>query len=182
MPDPRFTYRATDVVGSSHPTIAAALAWVAEPRSDDIVWDPFAGGGTELIEVARRKMVKHLYGSDISEQALSRAQLNLDSAQVSATLCAGDATRFVPPEAPTLIISNPPMGRRVLNKDRVTELLNRFLPHAARTLAPGGRIAWYTPRADDARALLARLGLTLAFAERVDMGGFPAELQLLKKR
>lgn len=181
LPDPRFVYRQADVVGSSHPTIAAALAWVAEPRPGDIVWDPFAGGATELIEIARREMVKELYGSDVSEPALRRARLNLDAAGVPAILERGDATSYRPPRAPTLIISNPPMGRRVLDKDRVTELLAKFVPHAARVLAPGGRLVWLTPRADDARRLAPTVGLRLDYAERVDLGGFSAELQRLTK-
>ncbi len=182
LPDPRFDYRATDVVGASHPTIAAALAWVAEPRPDDVVWDPFVGGATELIEVARRQMVKQLYGSDLSPSALERARQNLDAAGVPAELAYADATVWVPPQAPTLIVSNPPMGRRVLSRDRVTELLGRFLPHAARVLRRGGRIAWYTPRPEEARAALGALGLVLELHARVDMGGFPAELQVLRKR
>lgn len=182
LPDPRFAYRQADVVGSSHPTIAAALAWVAEPHPRDVVWDPFVGGGTELIEIARRQMVKQLYGSDVSEQALLRARLNVDAAGVPAELVRADATAFVPPLAPTLIVSNPPMGRRVLDKERVTELMARFLVHASKVLAPGGRLVWLTPRADDARAAAPSLGLTIELTRKVDLGGFSAELQRFRKR
>ena len=41
------------VPASSHPTLAAALARVGGVRADDVVWDPFVGAATELIERAR---------------------------------------------------------------------------------------------------------------------------------
>ena len=53
LPDPRFAYRVAHVPASSHPTLAAALARVAGARPDDVVWDPFVGAATELVERAR---------------------------------------------------------------------------------------------------------------------------------
>src|SRR5690606_6662202 len=53
LEDPRFAYRVAEIPAASHPSIAAALAFVAEARPTDRVWDPFCGSGLELIERAR---------------------------------------------------------------------------------------------------------------------------------
>jgi len=177
--DPRFDYRQEHVPASSHPTLAAALALVGGARRDDVVWDPFVGAATELIERARRGPFRRLYGTDVDGRALDRARANLAAAGVDAELSLADARTFRPRERPTLILTNPPMGRRVLNKTETSALTLAMLQHAAELLPPGGRIAWITPRADDAVKQARVLGLTVELRRRVDMGGFTAELQKL---
>jgi hypothetical protein len=60
-------------------------------------------------------------------------------------------------------------------------MLDRFLQHAARVLAPGGRIAWISPFPERTRAVALARGLALVRAIEVDMGGFAAEMQVLRK-
>jgi predicted RNA methylase len=182
LDDPRFAYRREHVPASSHPTLAAALARVAGVRADDVVWDPFAGAGSELIERARLGAYRTLHGSDLDAAALDRARANLAAAGVTATLVVADARQHRPPIAPTLILTNPPMGRRVLNKQLTGALYDAFLAHAAELLVPGGRIVWISPRPDATRARAARLGLRVTFQRRVDMAGFWAEIQRLERR
>jgi 23S rRNA G2445 N2-methylase RlmL len=179
LPDPRFAYRQAHVPASSHPTLAAALARVGGARQDDVVWDPFVGAATELIERARLGPSRRLIGTDVDGRALDRARDNLRAAGVDAELVLADARTFRPRERPTLILTNPPMGRRVLNKTETSALTLAMLSHAATLLPPGGRIAWITPRADDAVTRARELGLTVDLRRRVDMGGFTAELQKL---
>ena len=178
--DPRFAYRHGDVPAASHPTIAAALARVAGVRPDDVVWDPFVGSGAELIERARLGSYSALYGSDIESHALDVTRANLAAAGLpaAAELAHVDACAWVPPRAPTLIISNPPMGRRVHRGD-VGPLLDRFLTHAVRVLAPGGRIVWASPLPARTAATASRLGLRVEPICGFDMGGFSAQLQRL---
>jgi tRNA G10 N-methylase Trm11 len=85
-----------------------------------------------------------------------------------------------PGAAPDLIVTNPPLGRRVQRSASLAPLLDRFVAHAARVLAPGGRIAWISPFPDRSREVAAASGLTLAHAFEVDLGGFYAEMQLLE--
>lgn len=177
LDDPRFAYRRAHVPASSHPTLAAALARVAGARPDDVVWDPFAGAGTELVERARLGPFARLYGSDADAAALQLARDNLAAAGVSATLTAGDARSFTPPEPPTVIVTNPPMGRRVLDRHATSALYRDFLAHAADVLAPGGRLVWISPRGDETIALAAPLGLRATLRQRVDMAGFWGEIQ-----
>ena len=178
-PDPRFAYRHADVPAASHPTLAAALARYADVRADDVVWDPFVGSGLELIESARLAPVQRLWGSDIDPRALAAARENLAAAGVvGAELVLGSALVFAPPE-PSLIITNPPMGRRVARDGSLGDLLDAFLEHAARVLRPGGRLVWLSPLAERSERHARQLGFQVSVGPDVDMGGFTARLQRL---
>jgi 23S rRNA G2445 N2-methylase RlmL len=182
LDDPRFAYRVAHVPASSHPTLAAALARVAGAGPDDVVWDPFVGAATELIECARLGPVRALFGSDADEAALARARDNLAAANVTADLAIGDARTFTPTPPPTSIVTNPPLGRRVLDRHRTGELYRDFLAHAARLLPRGGRLTWISPRGDETLGYATPLGLKCTYRQRVDMAGFWAELQSFTKR
>ena len=180
LDDPRFSYRVADVPAASHPTLAAALARVAGAREDDVVWDPFAGSGTELVERAKLGKFARATGTDIDERALKAARENLKAAGVSAGIISGDALSHRP-EGVTLVITNPPMGRRVHRGADLHALLDRFLDHAASVLVPGGRIAWISPLPARTAEHAKKLGLTQERGIDVDMGGFSAQIQLLSR-
>ena len=180
--DPRFDYRRADVPAASHPTLAAALARFAGVAADEVVWDPFVGSGLELIERARLGPVRELWGSDIDARALEAARQNLEAAGLSgARLVSGDALTFAPPE-PSLIITNPPMGRRVARDGSLGALLDGFLEHAARVLRPGGRLVWLSPLGERTERRGRELGFEVGGGPDVDMGGFTARLQRLTRR
>jgi 23S rRNA G2445 N2-methylase RlmL len=179
LEDPRFAWRRSAVPAASHPTIAAALARVAAVRDDDVVWDPFVGSGAELIERARLGPYRALLGTDVDARALASARENLAAAGVSARLEQADALVHAPtePARVTLIMTNPPMGRRAARTAGLAETLDRFVTHAASVLAPGGRLVWIAPWPKRARAAAAEAGLVLGWSRTVDMGGFDAEMQ-----
>lgn len=181
LEDTRFAYRRTDVPAASHPTIAAALARVAEVRSTDIVWDPFVGSGTELVECARRGSPAALFGTDVDARALAAARENLAAAGVRATLEPRSALAFAP-RGVTRIVTNPPMGLRVERTKELGEMLERFVAHAGETLARGGRLVWLSPFASRLRPRAEASGLALDLAREVDMGGFSATLEVWRKR
>jgi 23S rRNA G2445 N2-methylase RlmL len=176
LTDPRFAWRRGDVPAASHPTIAAALARVAGARADDVVWDPFAGSGAELVERALLGPYRPLYGSDVDPRAIEVARENLAAAGVEARLEVRDVLAGAPAGV-TLVITNPPMGRRAARHPGIDALLDRFVAHAAAALAPGGRLVWLAPWPKRSRAAALGAGLRLEGARTVDMGGFDAELQ-----
>lgn len=179
--DPRFAYRTRDVRAASHPTIAAALARTAGVRADDVVWDPFVGSGLELIERALLGPYRALLGSDLESSALEAARANLTGASLSAELRVADATSGGP-RGVTLILTNPPMGRRVARDGSLGRLLEAFLVNAQRVLVRGGRLVWLSPRPQPTRQLASAIGFVSESARLIDLGGFDAELQVLKKR
>jgi tRNA G10 N-methylase Trm11 len=177
--DERFRYRGATVPASSHPTIAAALARLAPARARDVVWDPFVGAGAELVERARLGPYASLAGTDLAPSAIAAARANLAAAGITdAALTVADAVAH-DPGAVSVILTNPPMGRRV-QRGTHAELLERFVDHAARHLVPGGALVWAAPDADLA-VRAERAGLPLVRAFSVDMGGFSAQLSVHQK-
>ena len=180
-PDPRFAYRLGAVRAASHPTVAAALARVAAAQPDDVVWDPFVGSGLELAELARLGSARELWGSDLDAEALEVARANLAAAGVAgARLRQADALAWAP-EGVSLIVTNPPMGRRLARDGSIETLLTGFVRHAARVLRPGGRLVWLSPLPAKTERAAREAGLTLLAGPDVDMGGFVAKLQTLTR-
>jgi 23S rRNA G2445 N2-methylase RlmL len=182
--DPRFAYRRGDVPAASHPTIAAALVRIAGVRPDDVVWDPFTGSGTELCERGLAGPYRELIGSDRDANALEVAKANLEAALSGdlnrVRLAQGDALTFAP-TAPTLIITNPPMGRRVLRGADLGATLERFVVRAASLLTRGGRLVWISPLPDRTARAAERARLVATLRRDLDMGGFTAEIQAFSK-
>jgi Putative RNA methylase family UPF0020/HEAT repeats len=174
LADPRFSWRVAEVPAASHPTVAAALAWVGEARAADRVWDPFCGAGAELVERARCGPYRALHGSDVDDTALAAARANLDAAGVTAALARGDARTFAPGEV-DLILTNPPLGSRVALD--AAALLAAALPNLAGRLAPGGRLVWITPAPRRTEPVAEQCGLRRTRALTVDLGGVRGQLE-----
>ncbi len=172
--DPRFQYRRASVPAASHPTIAAALARLGGARADDVVWDPFVGSGTELAERAHLGPWRLLIGTDQAAAALQAARANLEGLP-NLELYQADALSYRPRLSPTLVLTNPPLGRRCPTD--VHRLTRSVLERCAELLASGGRLAWITP---DTRILPDSLKV-IRWID-VDLGGFGGQLQLVTRR
>lgn len=180
--DTRFAYRQDQVPASSHPTVAAALARLAPRQKDDVVWDPFVGAGAELVERARLGPYARLFGTDVEKNAIAAARANVKRAGIERVLIEkGDALDpLVPPDGVTVIITNPPMGRRV-QRGTHADLLDRFVDRAFEVLTPGGSLVWLVPEPRRTRARAEKAGFVVERATSVDMGGFSAELSIYVK-
>ncbi len=176
--DERFAWRRADVPAASHPTIAAALARIAGAVPGEHVWDPFCGSGAELCERGRLGPAQ-LHGTDLDERALAAARQNLAAAGVTATLTRADALDHTPPAKLGLVITNPPLGRRVRGDAGL--LLERFAARVPGLLAPGGRLVWITPAAERTGVVLRKRGMELLFARDVDLGGYEARVERWQK-
>jgi tRNA G10 N-methylase Trm11 len=117
-----------------------------------------------------------MLGTDIDARAIVAARANLASAGVAAELKVADALSVAPPDV-TLIVTNPPMGRRSFRSTQRGQMLDRFLTHAADVLAASGRLVWVAPQPERSRRIGAGAGLVLESRRTIDMGGFRAELQ-----
>ena len=183
-PDPRHAYRLDDVPAASHPPLAACMARLAGPQENESVWDPFCGSGLELIERTRLGGVRRVFGSDLSAEAVAIATRNFAASQPGAV--AGRFTRCdfrdfpdlqeLPAGSVTLIISNPPLGRRVPIRD-LRGLFEDLFAVAANLLAPGGRLVFTNPF----RMESPERSLKLQSRQTVDLGGFECRLELYRK-
>lgn len=176
--DPRFAYRVETVPASSHPTIAAALARIGGVVRDDVVWDPFVGAGLELVERALLGPHRLLIGTDIDARAIGAAGSNLRRAGIAnARLSVADAATCEVDPPPTLILTNPPYGKRVSSRESLPRLLEDFLINGARQLRRGGRLVWVSPAPTLTGRIAAARGLRLERALPVDLGGPHGEIQ-----
>jgi HEAT repeat protein len=176
-PELRFDYRVRDVPAASHPTVAAALARAGGARDTDVVWDPFTGSGVELIERARLGGYRELHGTDLDARALTAAQANLERARITGAVLEQADARTHRILGLTLVLTNPPMGRRVLRASGLSGVLCQVVRQVASQLVSGGRMVWLSPFADATARAASDTGLQVERLGSVDLGGFSAELQ-----
>jgi SAM-dependent methyltransferase len=190
-PDPRFTYREADIRAASHPPLAACMAHLSARQArlarrvnPEIVWDPFCGSGLELIERARLGGVQTVYGTDINPDAIAVCRSNFIAAQVKdvrlklACCDFRDYARVegLGPNSLTLIITNPPMGKRVRVPD-LRGLFKDLFEIAASALQPGGRLIFANPL----RIEPLDPSLKLKYRKVIDLGGFNCHLEMYLK-
>ena len=161
------------------------MARLASLRREESVWDPFCGSGLELIERARLGGVTRILGTDLSPSAIQASQANWRAARipkVHADFVQADFRDFLKirncaPGSVSLVITNPPLGKRVPIPN-LRGLLEELLDLACEALCPGGRMVWVNPvkiKSADPR-------LQTEFQQTVDLGGFACRLELLRKR
>jgi 23S rRNA G2445 N2-methylase RlmL len=184
-PDPRFTYREADLRAASHPPLAACMARLGGRVNHEIVWDPFCGSGLELIERARLGGVQSIYGTDLSPDAIAISRANFAAAKVTAVQSKFACCDFrdyanvedLGDNSVTLIITNPPMGRRI-RVPNLRGLLGDLFAVAARVLKPGGRLIFANPLRIEPRDP----SLRLKYRRVIDLGGFDCRLEMYLKR
>ncbi len=177
--DLRSDYRDESVYAASHPVIARALVRFAEIGDQEVIWDPFMGGGTELIEVHRFLKGKpgKLFGTDIDPKAVETARKNLEAANCIAQIEQADSLAWQKVR-PSLTITNPPLGFRV-HRGKVLEVLKTFLTHWNTLTSESARLVWITPNAKQTDQHIKNLGLKIVRELKIDLGGFTATMQVV---
>ena len=134
----RRSYKQEHVPGSLKPAVAAALLTLAEAASHTRILDPCCGAGTILIEA--KPYETELWGGDISQQAITAAQLNAMQAGVNINLQQWDA-RAVPlsDNSVDCVISNLPWGRAVTTDSSLSTLYEDICTEIERVITPGGK-------------------------------------------
>ncbi len=179
-PDPRLFYRQDDVPAASHPPLAACMARLAGRFENEIVWDPFCGSGLELVERALLGGVSCVFGTDRSSAAIAIAQANLAAAKVKIAQTKFTCCDFrdhanlagFGPNSCTLIITNPPMGKRV-PIGNLRGLIDDLFALAATVLKPGGRLVFANPLP----SAVVPSSLKLQSKQIVDFNGFDCRLE-----
>jgi 23S rRNA G2445 N2-methylase RlmL len=183
-PDPRFAYRRGDVPAASHPPLAACMARLAGRMENETIWDPFCGSGLELIETTRRGDVQRVIGTDRDAGAIAIAETNFTEAiktPPSTIFACCDFRDHASIEglkagAVSLVITNPPLGRRVPIPN-LHELIEDLFAAVAAVLKRGGRLVFVNPLS----VKPAGNSLKLEFRQKVDLGGFNCHLEKYRK-
>ncbi len=188
-PDPRLGYRQDDIAAASHPPLAACMVRLAGVKPDEIVWDPFCGSGLELVERSLRGGVVMAYGTDLDAKAIAVARENFDAARRDNPRMGGARAEMVECDfrdaatkagisagSISLMITNPPLGRRVRIKD-MQGLFSDLYAAASCALKVGGRLVFVNPL----RTGPSDPSLKLEFQKTVDLGGFNCRLEMYRK-
>ncbi len=124
---------------------AAALAWLSEPRADDVVLDPFCGAATILIERAHLGRYAMLMGSDRDPAALAAARVNVGARYQPIRLENWDAGALPLGDASVdKIVTNLPWGLRYGSHGENRKLYPRWFQEFARVLRSGGVMVMLT--------------------------------------
>jgi tRNA G10 N-methylase Trm11 len=160
------------------------MARLAGYCDDEVVWDPFCGSGLELIERGLLGGVTAVHGTDLDPRAIEVARANVEAAKIegmeteitsSFTEC-DFRNAAIAPGSISLIITNPPLGRRVRIKD-MQGLFADLYAAASRALRVGGRLVFVNPlRTEPEDPTLQR-----EYQRTVDLGGFNCRLEMYRK-
>jgi tRNA G10 N-methylase Trm11 len=152
------------------------------------VWDPFCGSGLELVECALRGEVAEVFGCDLSVDAIQIAEANMRSAmeqqrvpRMHFAVCdfrdISQSSAMSGLRDLSLIVTNPPLGKRVPIAD-LRVLIGALFDIALARLREGGRLVFVNPLENPET----RQGLRLEARHKVDLGFAHFHLEKYSKR
>jgi len=124
------------------------------------------------------------HGTDLDERAIEVARANFKAAHLEGTTAEFTECDFrhaereasIAPSSISLIITNPPLGRRVRIKD-MQGLFADLYTASARALREGGRLVFVNPLRTEPQDP----SLKLEYRKTVDLGGFNCRLEMYRK-
>jgi tRNA (guanine6-N2)-methyltransferase len=175
-------YKAVHRPASLRSASAAALAWLASPRDDDVFLDPFCGAGTILIERAHLGRYRELIGSDRDAAAIAAARINVGSRYKPIRLENWDAAKMpLEDGSVSTIVTNLPWGITYGTHGENRKLYPRWFEEFARVLRSGGTMVILTAEWRLMRELQMRGKIVPGKVYRVSMLGTPASIYLIRK-
>jgi predicted RNA methylase len=128
--------RLAERTGALPPTVAAAMAFLGEPKPGEIVLDPVCGTGTLLAEVYAYAPDARLIGVDIDENAIHAALQNLSHVQNKRLIVGNGINIDLPPHSVTLFLANLPFGKQYGDKRTNPQLYTELLAEMLRLGVP----------------------------------------------
>lgn len=146
IPDWKFSYRKEVLPTSVTPANAALFMALAGSllKKDARVLDPFCGTGTMLIERARFLPCNTLYGIDILEEAIQKAKVNTELANIPIHYINRNYFDFKHEYHFDEIVTNLPGVGRNKDAESLQILYDRFLQKSQKMLENNGIVVAYT--------------------------------------
>ncbi len=175
-------YKTAHRPASLRASSAAALAWLSEPREDDVVLDPFCGAGTILIERAHLGRYAMLLGSDRDAGAIAAARVNVGERYKPIQLESWDAGALPLGDASvSKIVTNLPWGLRYGSHGENRKLYPLWFKEFARVLKGGGMMVMLTAEWRLMRELERTRKIAPNKIIRVSVLGKPAAIYVCRK-
>lgn len=177
-------YKGFNIKASLRPTIAAAMVFLSEPKSDDVFLDPMCGAGTILIERALWGDFKRIFGGDIDTAAVSSAKSNSSLAHKNIEVNKWDARKLpVGDSSVDKIVSNLPWGRKVGTPEQNEALYTNFFKEVERVLVSKGIGVFLTSEWNLMKKILGQSkGLKLKRQiKSIKILGYHADIYLLER-
>jgi Putative RNA methylase family UPF0020 len=175
-------HRVAEREGSLPPTIAAAMAFLANPRDADSALDPVCGSGTLLAEVHAYAPGAQLAGIDLDRQAIAAARRNLAHLpQVQLSIGDARATGLADGTM-TLFLANLPFGKQFGSRSDNRQLYPDILRELVRLGRPDGWRAILLTSDFEAlqAAVTATPGIGIAAKSQVKIRGETAVMTTLR--
>lgn len=157
------------------PGWARSFAFQQWPEFDAAVWTVVAADARARERTPSVGDTPAIYASDRDAGAIVAARANADRAGVAADIAFAvrPLSAMTPPPGPGWLVTNPPYGVRIGERDRLRDLYAR-LGATARAVCAG----WTLAILSGDRALAGHIGVPLAVVLRTTNGGLPVELRL----
>lgn len=176
-----FSYRTEFLPASINPTTASIIANIANYYNANAKtsYDPFCGTATMLIERFNANPSIEIFGSDISQEAIEKARVNLSNAKINCKLNVLDVAKVKKPCDE--IISNLPYGLRVGTHSANEKIYNSLIKVCSQNLSYGGYAFLYTADKKLLRDLIKKSSLTFIEELNFISGGLYCSLFIVKK-
>jgi SAM-dependent methyltransferase len=177
-------HRVAEREGSLPPTIAAAMAFLANPRDADAVLDPVCGSGTLLAEIHAYAPGAALTGIDLDRHAIAAARRNLAHLpQAQLSVGDGRATGLADGTM-TLFLANLPFGKQFGSRGENRQLYPDILRELVRLGRPEGwRAILLTSDLETLQtAVSATPGIGIAAKSQVKIRGEAAVIATVRPR
>ncbi|MDP8011881.1 MAG: DNA methyltransferase [Thermoplasmata archaeon] len=126
------------------PKMARMLVNLARVKRNDLIADPFCGGGSILIEAGL--MGIRSIGIDSSEKMVNGCKINLDHYGIDANIYLGDFSIIKNFQGIDAIVTDPPYGRgSTTNKENVKKLYERMFKIFREVLKKNGYVSTILP-------------------------------------
>ena len=146
LSDNRMRYRGRDPSereGALRPTIAAALAFLADPKDGELVVDPMCGTGTVLAEVASRNREAEIIGGDLAAEAARMSADRFRSRTIQ--VHQWDARALpLPDQSVDCFVCNLPFGKQFSTTTANERLYPDLISQWLRKLKANGRMVLLT--------------------------------------
>jgi tRNA (guanine6-N2)-methyltransferase len=179
-------WRVCNREGALNATVAHVMAFLTQPKPDDVFLNIACGSGTLLIERLAQETAQSATGYDLDESALECARRNVEAAGLAdkINLRLGDA-RSLPlaDKSVDAICGDLPFGHLVGSHESNLELYPEILSEAARVAKVGARCVLISHEIRLIEALLDESTIwDMEQNIRVALGGLYPHIYVLKRR